>query len=395
MKPFSNSNRSSGRHLFLVVLLPMLLAAEPAVIVQQPVRHTTGVLELPVQLQPLGSRDIRAPLSGKLAQVHVKDGQQVEPGDKLFELEAEALQKAVQEREAEVKQREQLVEKAATALKAAGSDGTKKAKLEAQRELEQAELDLARTRLQQARKDLDATTVAAPVKGQIQRLAVKSGAEVVAIPGHATLLCRLVPTYEILANFELDEPSSLRIGESLRAKPDFRTVYLKLQGETDFVRSGTLGRAENQIDPQSGRLRGAGHFVNPDAQLLAAVFREPPAPALIRIPQITSAQVLLIDETAVSNSPDGRRYVLIVNAQNKVEQRFVQIGSLIEGKLSILDGLKPEDWVIVHAEHPTTPEDRTAQDLRLLRLKPGTTVEPVRLGPTPLNADPRLRKGQP
>jgi multidrug efflux pump subunit AcrA (membrane-fusion protein) len=70
---------------------------------------------------------------------------------------------------------------------------------------------------------------------------------------------------------------------------------------------------------------------------------------------------LLVPDTSLG-SDQGGRYLLVVNGDNLVEQRHVQIGPLEDGGLRVIeDGLKPEDRVVVAG---------------LLRAIPGEKVDP-------------------
>ncbi len=58
------------------------------------------------------------------------------------------------------------------------------------------------------------------------------------------------------------------------------------------------------------------------------------------------AKALLVPDVALG-SDQGGRYVLVVNSDNVVEQRKVEIGPL-EGSLRVIEkGLGPEDRVVI------------------------------------------------
>jgi len=82
----------------------------------------------------------------------------------------------------------------------------------------------------------------------------------------------------------------------------------------------------------------------------------------IRVPVDRQQNALLVPDTALG-SDQGGRYVLVVNADNVVEQRKVQTGPLDGGLRVIESGLGPDDRVVTAG---------------LLRVIPGQTVDPQR-----------------
>jgi multidrug efflux pump subunit AcrA (membrane-fusion protein) len=66
----------------------------------------------------------------------------------------------------------------------------------------------------------------------------------------------------------------------------------------------------------------------------------------LRLPVAERENALLVTERALGLDQGGR-YLLVVNNENKVEQRHVKIGALRDGMRVINEGLKPEDSVVV------------------------------------------------
>ena len=80
----------------------------------------------------------------------------------------------------------------------------------------------------------------------------------------------------------------------------------------------------------------------------------------VRVPFDQEKSALLVPDTALG-SDQGGRYVLVVSADNVVEQRKVQIGPVDNGLRVIESGLKPEDRVVIAG---------------LLRVIPGQKIDP-------------------
>ena len=98
-----------------------------------------------------------------------------------------------------------------------------------------------------------------------------------------------------------------------------------------------------------------GILKNPDRVLLPGYF------VRVRVPFEQQQNALLVPDAALGSDQAGR-YVLVVNAENVVEQRKVTTGQL-DGELRVIEsGLKPDDKVVVGriAARDPRPEGRSA-----------------------------------
>ena len=65
-------------------------------------------------------------------------------------------------------------------------------------------------------------------------------------------------------------------------------------------------------------------------------------------------EMLLVPERAVGID-QGQRFVYVVDGDSKVEYRKVSTGQVFDGKLAIVEGLKPHDRVITEGMHLFRP----------------------------------------
>ena len=86
--------------------------------------------------------------------------------------------------------------------------------------------------------------------------------------------------------------------------------------------------------------------------------------ARVRVPGSPAYPALLIPDAAIA-SEQARKYVLVVDAENTAQQRYVTLGQLVDSLRVIKDGLKPDDRVIVNG---------------LMRARPGAKVTPQEQG---------------
>jgi membrane fusion protein, multidrug efflux system len=89
-----------------------------------------------------------------------------------------------------------------------------------------------------------------------------------------------------------------------------------------------------------------GKFANPEPKgghrLLS-----PGRFAKIRLPIGVPHRALLVIDRAIASDQEGRKYVYVLDADNKVQTRRITTGALQEDGLRVIeDGLKPDDWVV-------------------------------------------------
>ena len=131
-------------------------------------------------------------------------------------------------------------------------------------------------------------------------------------------------------------------------------VQVGLQTEQGYPHQGNLDYANPTVNQTTGTLSVRGVIPNPDRVLLPGFF------VRVRVPFDQEQNALLVPDSALG-ADQGGRYVLVVNGDNTVEQRKVQIGQIDNGLRVIENGLKPDDRVVIAG---------------LLRAIPGQKVDP-------------------
>jgi RND family efflux transporter MFP subunit len=108
-----------------------------------------------------------------------------------------------------------------------------------------------------------------------------------------------------------------------------------------FPLTGKLDYVSPELDPATGTILVRGIFSNPDRILLPGLF------VRIRIPTgRVEENALLVPDRALGQNQEGR-YLLVLDKNDVVEQRKVQIGQQFGDLRLIQSGLKPDDRVVV------------------------------------------------
>jgi RND family efflux transporter MFP subunit len=359
MKPF---DASPWFFLILIVLFHAgcrraepVVAPPPKVTVSTPiVREVIEWDEYTGRLESTESVEVRARVSGYLQSVHFKDGQVVRKGDLLFVIDPRPYQAEVDRVGAEL----QLAQ---ARLELARSDYARAQKLLEFRAISQEEADTraaterqaqqsveaARANVKAARLNIDFTRVTAPISGRISRKFITEGNLINGGTAESTLLTTIVSLDPVYCYFEADERSYLkyvrlaRAGKQASAREAKRPVYLALADEKTFTRKGYIDFVDNRLDPKTGTMSGRAVFTNADLSLTPGLFGR------VRLQGSSPYQAVLVPDEAVG-SDQAQKYVFVMNGDNTVEYRAVQLGPLIHGFRVIRDGLRADELFIAN-----------------------------------------------
>jgi multidrug efflux system membrane fusion protein len=333
------------------------------------VRNVVESDEYTGRLEAVETVDVRARVSGYLQSMHFTDGALVKKGALLFVIDPRPYQ-------AELNRAKAALEQAIARYERTQKDFARAQQLVKSRAISAEEVDTraadqreaqesvqaARAAVEAARLNVEFTQVKAPISGRISREFVTEGNLINGGAAESTLLTRIVSPDPIYGYFDVDERSFLKYSRLWRngtrsiAREVNIPVDLALGDETGFPHRGHLDFIDNRLDPNTGTMTARAVFSNPELTLVPGLF------ARIRLPGSSRYEALLIPDEAIG-SDQTQRFAFVVNDQNTVEYRKVELGPMIDGLRVIRDGLKPEDWVIVNG---------------VQRVRTGATVDPQR-----------------
>ena len=345
---------------------PVVPAAPRVTVAPVEQQLVTEYEELTGHVDALETVELRARVSGHLESVRFQAGQLVQQGDVLFTIDPRwyRAQFDLAAARAEVAAREAA--RAEKLLAAAAISGEE---VESRR----AAAAEARAALETAKLDLEHTEVRAPIAGRIGRALVTPGNLVSGSPGTATLLTTLVSVGDAYVYADLDEATLLKFNRLARegrilTRNGRIPVELQLSDESGYPRHGYIESADNRVNPATGSLALRLVFPNDDNALIPGLF------ARVRIPVSEPQSALLVSECAIGTD-QSQKFVLTVGADNTVAYRTVKLGTVVEGKRVVREGLQPGETIIVNG---------------LQRVRPGMTVAPepqaVATVPTPAPA---------
>ncbi|NKK72787.1 efflux RND transporter periplasmic adaptor subunit [Rhizobium leguminosarum bv. viciae] len=309
-------------------------------------------LSLLGQFSPTQEVELRAQVGGILTKIGFKDGEIVEKGDLLFQIDPTPYEIRFSEASAILATAQTRLELAniemarASSLQKSGGGTTQNADQKAaEKRAAQAAVDSAQAGVRDAQFDLDRTQIVAPFRGRIGTHLVSEGNLIAgsrASTSGTTLLARIVSTETLFLNFDMSESDYLAFQRERQkqTKSKVGKVKFALADETTFRHVGMLDFVDNVLDRSSGTIHARATVKNSDGLLTPGGF------ARLRLAVAPAAPALLIPDAAIL--PDQSEHVVLtVNTDNVVTPKEVDIGDMREGLRVIRSGLEPTDRVII------------------------------------------------
>jgi RND family efflux transporter MFP subunit len=364
------------RKLWLIVLLlPSFLGCQhskaqpeearpPEVMVSVPLKDSlVNYAVFTGRTQSVNRVDLRARVTGYLDKIYVgredevqdgeklpiREGDDVKMGQVLFVLQQKPFRDALNQAERNydqlVTQRDfnrRNLERIRTS--GVGSSPTDLDTADTAFRTSESQVGAAKSAVEIAKQNLEWATIRAPFDGRIGRRQVDRGTDVKA---DDTILAAIEQINPLYAYFDVDERTTLRIGGLLsngKVPADAATrfpVTLGLANERpeDFSHKGALKFTDNKVDPSTGTLRMWGLFDNPKLDLKSGMF------VRVRMGIGEPQETLFIAETAL-NSDQGKKYVYVIDEDNKVVYTPVETGQRKDGLIAVT-GLKGGERVVV------------------------------------------------
>ncbi len=359
----------------------------PAVEVAPPVKRDICDYQIfTARTQATQSVDVRPRVSGYLTKIDFKDGEDVNEGQVLFEIDDRPYAAALEQAKGQLEVAQASLLRTQAELEIglntqknnpgaiSRQDLTRR---QGARDEARGQLEMAKGALDQAELNFGWCKVKAPITGRTNRHFVDIGN---LITQGETTLTNIVSLKPIWAYFDVDENTVLRVqklvaaGTMKSARANAVDVDMALGNTTDFNLSGVVDFISNQLDPNTGSIRCRAIFPNQNTSLVAGMFGR------IRVPVSAMHAALLVRESAIGMQ-QGAHFVMVVDAEGTVEQRVVEVGAVHDDLREVMptrivvqdgpNGAPTSREVVVLA-----PTDRVIIN-GLQRVRTGMKVNPV------------------
>ena len=334
-------------------------------------------------------------VTGYLVEIKFTPGQEVKKGEVLFEIDPRPYKASADQAHAQIelsKAKLQLakanfarmreIAKTPGAVSQQEIDTTS-----ANLEQAAAEVESADAAAESADLNLSFTDITAPIDGIIGRPLLTLGN---LITQDTTLLTTIVSQDPMFAYFDVDERSMLRYQQLIRegkvhsARAGEKVpVQLGLANDNGtYPHEGELDFVNNRVDPLTGTIQVRGIFTNPKPERGGARIFTPGLFVRVRMPIGEPHKAMLIPQAAIGMD-QGRNYVMVVNDQDIVESRTIELGPQEAGGMQVVEPVqtvhqddKPSDPKgEEQGEESLTPNDQIIFG-GLQKVRPGDKVIP-------------------
>jgi membrane fusion protein, multidrug efflux system len=362
----------------LIIGAPVATRAQPAEsgppavgVVEAIKRPITETSEFLGRIEAVNRVNVVARVTAFLEKRLFEEGAEIKTGDELYRLERGPFEADLASKQAVVAQLQATLEnaklttdRARTLLSGpAGQQSTYDAALANQRSLE-AQVQAAQAQVQSSQINLDYTDIRSPIDGKIGRTAVTEGNVVGPGSGVLTTIVSQDPMYVL---FPVSVRAGLELRERYATRGGFSAVVIKLRLPDGrlYGQTGQLNFVDNTVAQSTDTVTVRGAIPNPplhDPSTTGGAVRELTDGefATVMLEGVQPVEVLAIPRSAVLSDQQGD-YVFTVGADNKAEQRRIQLGQSTSTVASVINGLALGDKVIVEG---------------LQRVRPGQPVSP-------------------
>lgn len=315
---------------------------------------------LPGRASAFRVAEVRPQVTGILEQRLFDEGSMVTAGQQLYQIDAAMYEAELASAQAEIARANAVVKStksrferskellADNAISQQDFDEAEASYLQAEAQLKVAQANLARAEL-----NLEYTKVKAPISGQIGRSQLTEGALLsVGQAQPLTTITQLDPIYVDISQSTSDYLRLQQLIATGRIVTDANNraqVTVRLGEDSDFSTTGELLFNEVTVDPQTSSITLRARLANPDHIVLPGMF--------VRAEVATGSlqNAILAPQAGVTRDPRGRAIAFVVDKDNKIQQRYLEVDQTIGSNWIVTSGLAAGDKIVVEGLQKIQP----------------------------------------
>lgn len=291
--------------------------------------------------------EVRPQISATIKAVHIKEGQFVRKGERLFTLDTRTEVSNLNKAEAQLaKDRADLAN--------AERNFQRQLELFQQKFISQAALDTAQNQVdglrgqlavdqaaaETSRVALSFGEIAAPISGRTGVISVYPGSLVQA---NASALVNITQIDPINVSFTLPEQHLAAVQQAFAKGP----VAVSATLESTQLRQGRLAFVDNAVDAASGTIRLKAEFHNTDHRLWPGMFV-----TVVLAPQ-TLPGAISVPVQAVQTGPE-QKFIYVIGDDRKAASVPIHV-RLIQDGIAVVEGIAPGTRVVVEGAQNLRP----------------------------------------
>lgn len=317
-------------------------------------RRTIGWVE------PIAMVEVKSRVDSKIVEQFAKDGQFVNQGDVLFQLDDLGIKALIERHKANMARETALLARARADLERIRNLVAKKTASQQQLDLAMADAKSAEASVASNAADvkieniiLSYTTIEAPISGRLGAVRVTPGNLVQA--NSTTPLVTITQMSPIRVAFTLPDRDLDALRTALAQYPP-ATVRVFVKGDKVARAKGHLSFIDSSVDTASGTITAKAEFANDNLALWPGQYFD------VEVELGVHPMTPVIPTVALQVGQDGL-FVYVVTPENQAEMRKVTVAASDGDQSAISSGLQPGERVVVDGQH---------------QIAPGTQVMPVK-----------------
>lgn len=326
-------------------------APEAGVITLQP-RPVNLTTELPGRTSAYRIAEVRPQVEGIVLKRLFTEGSEVRAGQSLYEIDASTYRANLLRAEASLASAEAQLNAARLLAERYGPlhDRGVVSKQDydnavAASKSAEAAVAAAKAAIETARIDLGYTQVRSPISGRIGRSLVTEGALVTRNQDQPlATIAQLDPIYVDVTQSSaelLRLQRDLAEGRLQRDAAQNARVTLTLEDGSPYPHAGSLQFSEVTVEASTGSVLLRAQFPNPDRLLLPGMF------VRAQLSRGSANEALLVPQAAVQRNARGQPTVLVVDAENKLSERVIELGPTVGNEWLVTGGLTAGERIVV------------------------------------------------
>ncbi len=313
---------------------------------------------------PLNTVTVRARVEGELINIPYKEGELVNTGDLIAEIDSRPYQVQLTQAKGQLAKDEAALVSAKLDLdrynSLIASKSVNQQQVDAQVALvqqDQAVIQTDRGKIDEINLNIKYCRITAPISGTIGLRNIDLGNMVRTNDVNGLAVITQLQPIAVVFTVPQDEISRLQKQIVARRKAnDGKPVLIDAYDKTFTTKLGTgkLLAVDNQVDATTGTLKIKAEFPNEDRLLFPNQFVN----AKLLVDTLNDAT--LVAPAAVQRGPNDMTYVYVVGKDEKVELRKVELGPTEGDSTVITKGLQPGEIVVTDGVDKLTPKAKVA-----------------------------------
>lgn len=289
------------------------------------------------KVEAINSVDIIPQVSGYLEKILFESGAEVTEGESIFVIEQTQYKADLEKAEAAVEKAQKQYDRLVT---------LNKSKYTSDRDVEvvESELKQAKAKLEIAKLNLEHSEIKSPITGKIGKALVTVGN---LVTPSSSKLARIVQTNPIRIAFSVSDKERLMFMKNPNVGEEAFVEIVLPNGDIKQTETQNVF-VDNEVDATTATIPVYLDFENSDYLLVPGNYVD------IYVHFTSAKNALMVPQQALMSDINGT-YVMTVNQDNKVEQKYIVLGPIMGENQVVKSGLNGDERVIVQGLQKVAP----------------------------------------